>query len=85
MTLFPLWGGWSYPAALLRFLGRVAAVTARFGEMAKSSEKALVKRFCENNFTEFLARVEKMVSVFLSSPAILKGFLSLKLQNFAVN
>ena len=36
--------------------------------MAKSSEKALVKRFCEKNFTEFLARVEKMVSVFTSSP-----------------
>jgi len=27
--------------------------------MAKSSEKALVKPFCEKNFTEFLARVEK--------------------------
>ena len=38
------------------------------GTVAKSSEKALVKRFCEKNFTEFLARVEKMVSVFLSSP-----------------
>ena len=38
--------------------------------MAKRIEKALVKRFCEKNFTEFLARVEKMVSVFLSSPLI---------------
>ena len=36
--------------------------------MAKSSEKALVKPFCEKNFTEFLARVEKMVSVFIYSP-----------------
>ena len=35
--------------------------------MANSNEKALVKRFCEKNFTEFLARVEKMVSIFLSS------------------
>ena len=35
--------------------------------MSKSSEKALVKRFCEKNFTEFLTRVEKMVIVFLSS------------------
>ena len=52
--------------------------------MAKSSENALVKRFCEKNFTEFLARVEKMVSVFLSSPAILKRILSLKTQNFPV-
>ena len=32
---------------------RVAAITARFGQVAKSSEKALVKRFCEKNFTEF--------------------------------
>ena len=63
---------------------RVAAVTAKVGQVVKYSEKALVKRFCEKNFTEFLARVEKTVSVFLSSPAILKGILSLKLQNFAV-
>ena len=47
---------------------RVAAVAVVVGAVAKSSEKALVKRFCEKNFTEFLARVEKMVSVFLSSP-----------------
>ena len=66
----------------MSFKGRVAEVAARFGEVAKSSEKFLVKRFCEKNFTEFLARVEKMVSV--SSPAILKGFLRQKLQNFAV-
>ena len=52
----------------LRFKEHVAAVAARFGEVAKSSEKALVKRLCEKNFTEFLARVEKMVSVFLSFP-----------------
>jgi len=38
------------------------------GKFAKSSEKALVKRFCEKNFTEFLARVEKMVSVFYLPP-----------------
>ena len=36
--------------------------------LAKSSEKALVKRFCEKNFTEFLARVEKTVSVFYLPP-----------------
>ena len=36
--------------------------------MAKSSEKALVKPFCEKNFTEFLARLEKMDGVFTSSP-----------------
>ena len=47
---------------------RVAAVAVEVRDVAKSSEKALVKPFCERNFTEFLARVEKMVSVFLSSP-----------------
>ena len=31
-------------------------------------EKSLVKPFCEKKFTEFLARVEKMVSIFTSSP-----------------
>ena len=38
------------------------AVAAKVEDVAKRSEKALVKRFCEKNFTEFLARVEKMVS-----------------------
>ncbi|MBQ8756108.1 MAG: hypothetical protein IJZ19_13830 [Lentisphaeria bacterium] len=51
--------------------------------MAKSSEKALVKRFCEKNFTEFLARVEKW-SAFLSSAISWKRFLRRKTQNFAV-
>ena len=63
---------------------RVAAVAAKVGKVAKSSGKALVKRFCEKNFTEFLARVEKMVGVFVTSPAILKRILILKTQNFAV-
>ena len=48
----------------------VAAIAARFGQVAKSSEKALVKLFCEKNFTEFLARVEKMVSVFFIFPVL---------------
>ena len=39
----------------LRFNGRVAAVAVVVGAVAKSSEKALVKRFCEKNFTEFLS------------------------------
>jgi len=52
----------------LSFKGRVAAVAVVVGAVAKSSEKALVKRFCEKNFTEFLARVEKMVSIFTYSP-----------------
>jgi len=47
---------------------RVAAITAKVEKVAKSSKKALVKPFCEKKFTEFLARVEKMVSVFTSSP-----------------
>ena len=50
------------------FKGHVAAVAAKVEDGAKRSEKALVKRFCEKNFTEFFARVEKMVSVFTSSP-----------------
>ena len=49
---------------------RVAAVAVVVGAVAKSSEKSLVKPFCEKNFTEFLARLEKMVSVFLSSPLL---------------
>jgi len=52
----------------LHFKGRVAAVAAKVEAVAKSSENALVKRFCEKNFTEFLARVEKTVGVFLSPP-----------------
>ena len=68
----------------LSFKGHVAAVAVVVGAVAKSSEKALVKRFCEKNFTEFLARLEKMVGVFLSSPAIQNRILNLKTQNFAV-
>ena len=49
----------------LLFQGRVAAFTARFGEVAKSSEKALVKRFCEKNFTEFLLDLKKLVAFFI--------------------
>jgi len=37
----------------LHFKGRVAAVTARFGEVAKSNEKALVKWFCEKTSQNF--------------------------------
>ena len=54
----------------MSFKGHVAAVAAKVGQMVKSSENALVKRFCEKNFTEFFARLEKMVSVFLSSPLL---------------
>ena len=60
---------------------RVAAIATKFGKVAKSSEKALVKRFCEKNFTEFLARVEKMVSVFILSHQ-LKTFLEAKNSEF---
>ena len=49
---------------------RVAAVAARFGQMAKSSEKALVKRFCKKNFTEFLLDLKKWSAFFLSSPLL---------------
>ena len=47
MTLFPLWGGWSYSAAFLRFNGRVVAVAAKVEDVAKRIEKSLVKPFCE--------------------------------------
>ncbi|MBR2439139.1 MAG: hypothetical protein IKB25_03005 [Lentisphaeria bacterium] len=39
--------------------------------MAKSSEKALVKRFCEKNFTEFLSDL-KNGRRFLSSPSFIE-------------
>jgi hypothetical protein len=52
--------------------------------VAKSSEKALVKPFCEKNFTEFLLDLKKRSAFFYLPPAILKRFLSLKLENFAV-
>ena len=52
----------------MSFKGRVAAVAVEVRDVAKSSKKALVKPFCEKNFTEFLARVEKMVSIFTYSP-----------------
>ena len=61
-------GGRRNLAAFLRLQGRVAAVAVVVGAVAKSSEKALVKRFCKKNFTEFLARVEKMVGVFYLPP-----------------
>ena len=39
-------------------------------------------RFCEKNFTEFLARLEKMVSVFLSSPRHSEWHFKLKTSEF---
>ena len=62
-------GGRRNLAAFLRFNGRVAVVAAKVGQVVKYSEKALVKRFCEKNFTEFLARLEKMPAI-LFSPSI---------------
>ena len=47
---------------------RVAAVAVVVGAVAKSSEKALVKRFSEKKLHRIFVRLEKMVSVFLSSP-----------------
>ena len=61
----------------LRLQGRVAAVAVVVGAVAKSSEKALVKRFCKKKLHRIFVRLEKMVSVFLSFPAILKHFLRL--------
>ena len=40
------------------------ALATRFGQMAKSSEKALVKPFCEKKLHRIFVRLEKMVSVF---------------------
>ena len=42
-----------------------------------------MKPFCEKNFTEFLARVEKMVSVFILSHQ-LETFLEAKNSEYAV-
>jgi len=42
----------------------------------QKKRKAPVKRFCEKNFTEFLSDLKKWRLAFLSSPAILKGFLN---------
>ena len=58
-----------------RFLGACRGGCGVVGAVAKSSEKALVKPFCEKNFTEILARVEKLVGVFLSSPTKQSFFL----------
>ncbi|MBQ8754848.1 MAG: hypothetical protein IJZ19_07425, partial [Lentisphaeria bacterium] len=52
----------------LRFWGRVAAVAVVVGAVAKSSKKALVKRFCEKNFTEFLLDLKKWSAFFYLPP-----------------
>ena len=52
----------------LRFKGRVAAVTVEVRAVAKSSKKALVKRFCEKNFTEFLLDLKKWSAFFYLPP-----------------
>ena len=57
----------------MSFNERVAAVAAKVEDVAKSSEKVLVKRFCEKNFIEFLARLEKTVGAFVSSPLLRKA------------
>ena len=51
----------------MSFKGRITAVAVVVGAVAKSSEKFLVKRFCEKNFTEFLLDL-KLASIFTSSP-----------------
>ena len=47
---------------------RVAAVAVEVRDVAKSSEKALVKRFCEKNFTEFLLDLKKRSAFFYLPP-----------------
>ena len=83
ICLFSHWAAGEILPPFCVYARRVAAIAARSGDVAKSSEKALVKRFCEKNFTEFLARVEKW-SAFLSSAISWKRFLRRKTQNFAV-
>ena len=61
-------GGRRNLAAFLRLQGRVAAVAAKVEDVAKRIEKALVKPFCEKKLHRIFVRLEKMVSVFLSSP-----------------
>ncbi|MBO5408499.1 MAG: hypothetical protein J6A61_03740, partial [Clostridia bacterium] len=67
----------------LAFLGACRGVYGKVRVNGKSSEKALVKRFCEKNFTEFLLDLKKW-SAFLSSAISWKRFLRRKTQNFAV-
>jgi len=45
-----------------------AAVAVVVGAVAKSSEKALVKPFCEKNFTEFLLDLKKWSAFFYLPP-----------------
>jgi len=52
----------------LRFNGRVAAVAVVIVAVAKSSEKALVKRFCKKNLTEFLSDLKKRSAFFIFPP-----------------
>ena len=47
---------------------RVAAVAIVVGAVAKSSEKALVKRFCEKNFTKLLLDLKKRSAFFYLPP-----------------
>ena len=44
----------------LRLQGRVAAVAAEVGAVAKRIEKALVKPFCEKKLHRIFVRLEKM-------------------------
>ena len=61
-------GGRRNLAAFLRLQGRVAAVAAKVEDVAKRIEKALVKPFCEKNFTEFLLDLKKWSAFFYLPP-----------------
>ena len=47
---------------------RVAAVAVEVRDVAKRSKKALMKRFCEKNFTEFLLDLKKRSAFFYPPP-----------------
>ena len=59
------WAAGEFLPPFCVYARHVAAVAVEVRDVAKSSEKALVKRFCEKNFTEFLLDLKKLVAFFI--------------------
>ena len=62
------WAAGEFLPPFCVYARHVAAVAVEVRDVAKSSEKALVKRFCEKNFTEFLLDLKKWSSFFYLPP-----------------
>ena len=62
------WAAGEFLPPFCVYARRVAAVAAKSGDVAKRIEKALVKRFCEKNFTEFLSDLKKWSAFFYFPP-----------------